>query len=86
MSHLRKQTWQERCREVDEYHKDRIRENPRQTIRDTAAELNRSYGSINADLQLASWLKSHPRIEKLHTAREAVLFIKSKKVEMRNRA
>lgn len=72
-----------RVRQVHALHIERLKSNPSCTIADTAIVLGRSFGSVCEDLMLASWMKSHPRIEKYKTIRDALEFIRSKKKEMR---
>lgn len=80
----RKLSWQERVMAVDELHKTKLREHNLQwRISDTAKLLNRSYGSVAEDLMLASWMRTHPKIEKYKSIYEALEFIRAKKKEMR---
>lgn len=78
--------WAKRARDTSIFHKAKIKDNHRWTIRDTAEELDRSYGSVNEDLQLADWLKSHPKIEdQFKNIRDALKFIRTKRLEYRKR-
>jgi hypothetical protein len=81
--HLIKLNWQERCKAVSRYHAGRCKDNPSHTITDTASELNRSAGRISEDLALASWMKTHPRVEKFKNPAQALDYIRSKKKEMK---
>jgi len=82
-----KKTWQERSQETAEYHKRRVREKHPEyhSIRDTADELRRSVGSITEDLILDSWMKTHPKVEEMPFAYQALEFIRDKKRELRLR-
>jgi hypothetical protein len=80
-----KKTWQERVKEVSEFHKRKIRQDRNWAVRDTARELNRSVGSISEDIQLASWIQTHPRLTELSKLSDALDFIRNKKKEMRLR-
>ena len=76
-------TWQERVRAVAKYHSSRCREDDDHTLAKTAAELNRSIGRISEDLTIASWMKTHPRVEKFKSTSQALDWIRMKKKEMR---
>ena len=80
-----KQTWQERVRDTEKYHKDRVRVNKKHRIQDTANELRRSHGSICEDLMLASWINSHPKIADMKSIVEAIEWVRDKKLEYRRR-
>ena len=78
-----KPSWQERVRLVEEYHQEHLRNNASWRIEDTAESLNRSLGGICEDLLLASWLRTHPKIERFKRIYEALEFIREKKKEMK---
>lgn len=75
--------WTERVRDTEKFHKQCIRENEKHRIEDTAVLLNRSHGSVNEDLLIASWLKTHPKIQECKTMNEALRLIRKRKREMR---
>ncbi len=75
--------WIERVKRVAEYHATRCRDNPKQTLEDTAKELNRSQGRISQDIMLAQWMRTHPRVEKFKNPSQALEYIRAKKKEMK---
>ncbi len=77
--------WYERAKETALYHKKKLAANEDWTIRDTASVLNRAYGSVAEDLTLASWLQSHPRLENIKTASEALRWIRVTRFSIRTR-
>lgn len=78
--------WAERARETDSFHKSKLKEHKRWTIKDSADELRRSYGSVNEDLQLADWLRSHPKLEdQFKNIRDVLKFIRDKRYEYKRR-
>jgi len=76
-------TWQERVKQVELYHYSRIKENIKHRLEDTARELNRSKGRVSEDLQLATYMKTHPRVETFSTVTDALDYIKTCKRRMR---
>lgn len=80
---LVKLTWQQRVKAISQYHASRCKDDENHTLEDTAKELNRSIGRISDDLQLASWMKTHPRVEKFKNPTQALGWIRDKKKEMR---
>ncbi len=76
-------TWQERCQAVSRYHAQRCKDDDSHTLEETATELNRSPGRISDDLTIASWMKTHPRVEKFKNPTQAIGWIREKKKEMR---
>lgn len=78
-------TWQERVLATEKYHKQKLRDNNKHTIRDTAKLLRRSFGSISEDLLLASWIKTHPKTAEFKTMIQALVYVREKKNEMRMR-
>lgn len=81
--HLIQLSWQERVKGIAHYHAVRCKEDPKHTLELTASELNRSIGRISEDLTIASWMKTHPRVEKFKNPRQALDYIKMKKRELR---
>jgi len=84
-SHKPIPSWQERVRGTEKFHKDLIRKNIKHTMHDTAKILRRSIGSISEDLMLASWLRTHPKLEDCKTILEALCLVRKLKLEMRIR-
>jgi hypothetical protein len=80
-----KLTWQERARDTEKFHKDLLRKNEKHRIQDTADILHRSLGSISEDLCLASWLKTHPKVNDCKTIFDALRLVRKLKLEMRMR-
>lgn len=79
-------SWQNRAKETREVHRSNLIANADWTILKTAKQLRRSYGSINEDLTIASWLDTHGvAIEKMKSIEEALIFIRKKRKEMRIR-
>jgi len=83
LQQLKKPTWQERAVSVSKYHAGRCREDPDHTIALTAKELNCSLGHVSENLTLASWMKTHPRVEKFKNPTQALDYIKDKKKELK---
>lgn len=78
-----KHGWLDRARETSRFHYSNLKETPSWTLSKTAALLKRSIGSISEDLLIASWLKTHSKeIEKFEYARDALEFIREKKMKM----
>lgn len=77
--------WAVRVLETEKFHKSKCGTDPTQTIKDTARELKRSYGSVNEDLQLASWLKSYPKLADTKRIQDALAWIRDKKKEIKGR-
>lgn len=80
---LVKPSWQERVITVSRYHSARCKEDPNHTLAKTAEELNRGIGRISEDLTIASWMKTHPRVEKFKNPAQALDWIRQKKREMK---
>lgn len=78
--------WHIRAKNTAEIHSQYLRDaygnDKTWSITNTAAELNRSFGSVSEDLLLASWLKSHPQIERFKTAGEALGYIRLRKRQL----
>lgn len=83
-SHLVKQHWINRAKEVELLHQSKLREDINWRVEDTAKLLHRSLGSISEDMLIASWLRTHQKqLEKFRTVYEALAFIRLKKKEIR---
>ena len=74
-------TWQDKCKQVREYHRSKFKTNSEHTINDTAKELVRAVGSVSEDLQLAYWMDKDPKVEKFKTASDALDYIKKEKLK-----
>lgn len=76
---LVKETWLVKALETNKYYIGRCRDNPKQTLSETAKELKRSTGSISEDLLIASWYKTHSiQLEKFDYAKDALKFIRER--------
>ena len=65
---------------IRQFHINKLKINEKWRIQDTAKALNRSYGSVNQYLMIASWLKTHEvQIRRVDTMKEAVELIKKLK-------
>lgn len=81
----KKLTWQERCYEVERFHKESVKLDAKHTMQLTATELQMSVGAISEYLQLAIWMRTDPRTESYERLRDALLYMKKKKEELRTR-
>lgn len=73
----KKQTWLERVRATEEYHRSQLMLNKKWRLEDTAIQLHRAFGSISQDLLIASWLRTHEtKISKFKTFTEAIEFVR----------
>lgn len=82
-SSLVKKSWVDRAIETARYHADKCKITPHWTISDTATLLHRSYGSVNEDLQVVSWMKTHSdQIRKFKYIKDALAFIREKRKSM----
>lgn len=61
----------------------KLRDNISWRVEDTARELNRSDGRISEDLMLASWVKTHPQILDFEYVKDALVFVRNKKLKMK---
>ena len=81
---LKKKAWIERAEETSTYHKNKLRVYQDWRIEDTAKELGRSKGRVSEDLMIVEWLKTHSKqIEKFRVMKDALIYIKEKKKELR---
>jgi hypothetical protein len=54
-----------------------MRQNKKWRVEDTAISLERAFGSVSQDLQIASWLRTHEnKIAKCKTYTEAIEFVR----------
>jgi hypothetical protein len=77
--------WQDRAKEISKFHKLRLAADKDWTIKKTASVLDRSYGTVAESLLLASWMETHPRLERIKTAYEALRWIRNAKQSIRTR-
>lgn len=72
--------WLDRVRVVNRFHIEKLRENPKWTIKQTADHFKRAIGPVSEELKVAHWMKTHSsqlcEFEFLH---EAVAFIRERK-------
>lgn len=80
-----KLSWQERVRDTEKFHREYCQKSKKHTIKDTARMLHRSYGSINEDLQLASWLKTHPKVAEFKSMVAAMVYVRERRQSMKER-
>jgi hypothetical protein len=85
MSFLRGTTWVERVKRVEEFHQRHLDEDKNWSIPKTADLLCRSVGGVCEDLMLASYLKTHPVIEKFQYIKDALEYCRKKKYQVRYR-
>lgn len=78
-----KLTWQQKAIEVAKYHSSRCRDDDKHTLEETAKELNISTGHASHNLLLASWMKTHPRVEKFKNPSQALDYIRAKRKEQK---
>ena len=77
--------WSIRAKETSKIHKMLLAADNEWTIKKTAARLDRSYGSVAEDILLASWLETHPRLERFKNACEALRWIRDTKYSIKTR-
>lgn len=81
---LVKKHWIERAIEVENYHIWLVKEYGSWTILQTATLLNRSEGSVNEDMMIASWMKTHEtELRNIKNRNDALIFIRAKKKAQR---
>lgn len=81
-----KQHWINKCIDIHNFHVSQLRAEGNWTIEKTANALCRSIGSVSQALTIASWLKTHEKqLKKFRNEKDAINFIKEKKMEMRTR-
>ncbi len=74
-----KLTWQEKCRQIADYHRRSLADNPKHRVEDTAKDLGRSSGRISEELMLANWMKKDPKVEKFKQVQDAIEYVKEQK-------
>lgn len=83
---LKKLSWLDRAIQVYNYHVQLCKSDKSWTIVKTAAELNRSVGSVSQDITVGQWAFTHEKqLRRMHSMRDALGYIKEKKVEMKLR-
>lgn len=71
--------WVKRTKATHAFHLSQLKTNPKWTLRDTAKELNRSLGRVSEDLMLASYMKTHPRVETYKSVQDAIAYCRKLK-------
>jgi hypothetical protein len=80
-----KQSWQDRTKEISEFHKKKLKEMEDWTIQNTADELHWGYGTVAEMLQVADFSRTYPKILDYKTFNEATAFVRAKRKELRMR-
>lgn len=71
--------WLSRVKEVHKFHINKLKENPKWRIEDTAKELQQSKGLTSEQLKVASWLRSHSaHLEQFEYFKDAIEFIRAR--------
>lgn len=86
---LTKLDWLDRAIKVHNYHvslcKQANMQGQKWTIPKTAEMLNRSTGSVSQDITVAKWALVHEKVlRRYHCMKDALEFIRQKKLEMRH--
>jgi hypothetical protein len=76
---LLKKKWQDKVKEVSEFHRSHLEAKPSWKIDDTAEKTGYSHGRVCEYLMISDWGKSHPNILEMTTVKEALEFIRRKK-------
>jgi hypothetical protein len=74
-----KLTWQDKVKQVDLFHRTQLKDDENWTIAQTSSELNISPGRISEYLLVASFFKTHPRVETFKKLQEAIDYCKDLK-------
>lgn len=75
-----KKHWADRAIDTEKQHIYLCKEYPGWTILQTSEFMNRSEGSVNQDIIIASWMKTHgTQLRKLKGVVEAMIFIRDRK-------
>lgn len=75
--------WLEKAKETFKFHRSKLLSNSKWTITLTAKALRRSYGSVNEDIMIARWCRTHEnQLSQFTRACDALDFIRKKKNEM----
>lgn len=79
-----KKEWQDKVIHIQLFHQSKLREFPKWTMTKTAKELKCSVAHVSDALQIASWIKTHPKdIEKCEYLHEALDWIRVKKHQIK---
>ncbi len=76
-----KLTWQERCKQISDYHKRSLFDNPNHRVEDTAKDLGISVGRVSENLTLFSWMKRDIKVERFKLVQDALDYVKRMKRE-----
>jgi len=80
----KKYNWLELALEIHSFHINQLKSNKTQTIRQTAADLNRSLGSVSQSITIGSWYKTHEKqLKRFNSLKEAMNFIRDRNYEQR---
>lgn len=80
---MKSQDWIEKARKTFQFHRSKLLTNDKWRIKDTATALKRSEGSVNEDIMIARWLRTHEKeISRQRTVRDCLEFIREKKKKM----
>lgn len=75
----RKQTWIEKAKSTQKFHRQQLQTHDKWTIGETAKVLRRSPGSVSEDLLIARYLKHHSvELEKFSHTYEVLEYIRKK--------
>lgn len=75
--------WIERAQATHRYHVEKLKENPKHRIQDTAKLLKRSLGSVGEDILISKWYKTHPNsLERCEGSKEALRWIRKRQDEL----
>lgn len=78
--------WLDRAVQIHNLHVQFRKDEKEWTIEKTAKHLNRSVGSVSQDITVASWVRTHEKqLRRLRSMRDALDYIKAKKIEMRGK-
>lgn len=75
--------WIQRAKATNRFHIEKLKEDSKWRLKDTARALKRSIGSISEDLLIAYWLRTHEKdILKFDYCKEALEWIREKELEV----
>jgi hypothetical protein len=77
--------WQDKVKAVLKFHTEQVHQDKRWTVRLTAKALNRSYGGVSQDLNLAYFIRGHPQLESIKNYVDAIAWMKEKKHQIKIR-
>ena len=83
---MNKHPWMDKVDTINNFHKEKLRSNPKHKVTDTAKELNMANGRASEYLQLAVALKDpelKKKLERFKYVEDALGFLKDHRKEMR---